>query len=379
MPAVSPRRSWRFWIVYLTIVTMVVAGVLDVAAGIVMRQRVSTMLSIFQCILCDDRNVLTPRPGLVQTWNGGTAFSVTVRTNARGFREDVEFADADVDVAFMGDSFAFGWGVEADERFSAVVAAALPDRRVVSLSYNNGFQPEHYEYFLTRHPDLRPRVVVVMLCLGNDLDSDLKETVITRRADGTLEDLRLPYRGLYFGAMRSAAVYRPWPLGALVTHTNMGTVIGAAINQSPGLRQRLTAPDVVLVNTVNPIDLERGQLTPLSDRTFDALSSIAAHVASWGGQVQVALIPQDVYLGAPPSAVLRQAYGEAADELVGARGLVTAVLDRCRERGLSCKDLTPALTRDDYIPGDGHWTPMGHVKVARALEPGIRRMLESAQ
>ena len=347
MPTVPQRRSWKFWTIYLTVVTVVVAGVLDVAAGVVVRRRVATLLSIFDCILCDGRNVLTPRAGVRQVWDSSPAFIVNMRTNARGFREDVDFADADVDVAFMGDSFAFGWGVNVEERFSNVIAASMPDDRVVSLSYNNGFQPEHYEYFLARHPELRPRVVVVLVCLGNDLDSDVRETEVVRAADGTIAELRLPYRGLYFGAMRGNADYRPWSLGVLVEYTNVGKILGASINASPDLRARFTAPQTVLVNTPNPPEVAQGQLTELSQRTFVALSRIKAHVESYGGVFHVALVPQEQ-----------------------APGLTDAVLQRCAQDGLSCLDLTPHLTeRSDYIQGDGHWTPQGNAKVAAALRP----------
>jgi hypothetical protein len=374
----APRRSWTFWVLYLSIVTILIGGVLDVVAGMVMRRRLETLLAIFDCILCDGTNVLTPTPRLTRMWDASPAFTVTVRTNARGFREDVDFEDADVDVAFMGDSFAFGWGVEGDARVSNVVAGAVPNARVVSLSYNNGFQPEHYEFFLTRHPELRPKVVVILLCLSNDLDSDLRETTIVRAADGTITDVQLPYRGLYFGAMRGAAVYRPWPLGVLVRHTNVGKMIGSAINQSPDLRTRYTSPDVVTVNTANPLELERGHLTALSARTFEAIERITARVASWGGVVHVGVIPQDVDFGAPPSPAQRLAYGEAANEIVGTRRLTTAVLTECGRRGVSCIDLTPGLTLGDYIAGDGHWTAAGHAKVAQQLAPVVRRGLEEA-
>jgi hypothetical protein len=355
---VPPRRSWKFWTIYLTVVTVIVFGVLDVAAGVVVRRRVGTLLSIFDCILCDGRNVLTPRAGVRQVWDASPAFTVDVRTNARGFREDVDFTDAEVDVAFMGDSFAFGWGVDVEDRFSNVIAASRPDDRVVSLSYNNGFQPEHYEYFLERHPELRPRVVVVLVCLGNDLDSDARETEIDRGPDGTIADLRLPYRGLYFGVMRGAAAYSPRPLGVLVEHTNVGRILGAFINQSPELRGRFTAPQTVLVNTSNPPALSRGRLTDLSQRAFIALTRIKAHVESYGGVLHVVLVPEELPAGPGSTGV------------VYANGLTDAVLQRCAQDALSCHDLAPHLTeRADFIQGDGHWTPQGHAKVAGALRP----------
>lgn len=361
MPSVSPRRSWKFWVVYLTAVTLFVFVVLDVAAGVVVRRRVAGLLSIFECILCDGRNVLTPRAGLNQVWDASPVFTVDMRTNTRGFREDVEFADADVDVAFMGDSFTFGWGVNVRDRFSNLLAASMGDERVVSLSYNNGFQPEHYEYFLERHPELRPRVVVVMLFLGNDLDGDLRETEIRRRPDGAIETLRLPYRSLYFGAMRGSADYRPWPLGVFVEHTNIGKILGTSINQSPALRRRFTSPSAVLVNTSNPPELSQGRLTDLSERIFTSLSRIQTLVESRGGTLLVAVIPEQL----DPTFTSGMPY---------AQGLTDAVLQRCARDGVQCHDLSPYLTDPaDYIPADFHWTPSGHAKIAAALLPLVAR------
>ena len=99
----------------------------------------------------------------------------------------------------MGDSFTFGHGVNVYDRYSNVTARQYPEMTIVSLSYNNGFQPEHYEYFLDRHPEISPKILFIGLYLGNDLDSDLNETRIERASDGKILQLELPYRDVYRG------------------------------------------------------------------------------------------------------------------------------------------------------------------------------------
>lgn len=51
-------------------------------------------------------------------------FDVPVRLDARGYRNPLE-ADADAPIAFLGDSFCFGWGVLPDQSFPTLVTARL--------------------------------------------------------------------------------------------------------------------------------------------------------------------------------------------------------------------------------------------------------------
>ena len=107
-------------------------------------------------------------------------FNVTVRTNSIGLRENFEIELKDVKVAFFGDSFTFGHGVNVENRFTNVFAnnsSHFDAKEVVSMSYKNGFQPEHYEYIIRNTDDLKPDIYVVGLYLGNDLDADVKETL----------------------------------------------------------------------------------------------------------------------------------------------------------------------------------------------------------
>ena len=67
-----------------------------------------------------DGNLILGSPGIVarQRKNAGD-YDVTVRINARGLRDDKDVARATTnDIAVVGDSFAWGWGVQAEERFS---------------------------------------------------------------------------------------------------------------------------------------------------------------------------------------------------------------------------------------------------------------------
>lgn len=64
--------------------------------------------------------------------------TATYQSNSQGFRSSREF-DENFDgrrIAFLGDSFTFGWGVEENETFAALLESKLEHTR----SYNFGIR-----------------------------------------------------------------------------------------------------------------------------------------------------------------------------------------------------------------------------------------------
>ena len=104
----------------------------------------SSGLSVFEGIRLDD-SVLTLKRKYSARWINDE-FDVLVTINSGGFREDKDFELKQLDVAFFGDSFTFGQGAKANERYSSVFAQYFPDRKIASLAYASGFEPEHYEF-----------------------------------------------------------------------------------------------------------------------------------------------------------------------------------------------------------------------------------------
>jgi len=320
--------------------------------------------AIYDGILSDRDNVLKVKPHFRGEWKGED-FSVLLRTNSRGYREDFEFDDKDVDIAFMGDSFAFGHGVDVKDRYTNVAARLCPGRKVVSLSYNNGFQPEHYEYFLERHPELKPKFLFVGLYLGNDLDSDLAETVTERDAAGKITKLSLPYREIYRGVLINAVTYRyPW-WGYFVRATDIGKIIMKRLNGSPEWRQKLIKKNAVIPNTPNRLTTELGELDSLNERALIALKKIDELVKGRRGQMHVLLIPQNFLVGDAKYPHIASGNKNSIDKIRAKNGLANAVLDFCKCEGIPCHDLSKILTPEDYMPKDAHWNERGNEKVGR--------------
>ena len=308
---------------------------------------------------------LAVRPNLNLRWRTDE-FDVTVRTNSQGYREDFEFSLADVEIAFMGDSFALGHGVEAEQRYTALFAGMMTDRvdpkRVVSLSRNNGFQPEHYEYFLRKHPELRPRAVVVGLYLGNDLEPDVRET----RFDRQSLTLELPYRSVEGGAIVGTAAYRIPLFRQLVSVSSTARLAAILVNRS-GWREYLFEADAIVPNALNSPALEWGELNTFSARSFASLVNIRDLARQWGGRVVVLLIPQNFHAGSVKSPHLDPALWPKIPEIVAKGGLRAAVAERCKVLALDCLDAGSAMTPDDFFAADAHWNASGHAKAAKLL------------
>ena len=110
-----------------------------------------------------------------------------------GVRENFEVDLKKVKVAFFGDPFTFGHAINVEERYTNIFARHNENygpNEVVSISYKHGFQPEHYEFVIRNTVELKPDLYVIGPYFGNDLYSDVKETVY----DQDRNQLDLPYR-----------------------------------------------------------------------------------------------------------------------------------------------------------------------------------------
>lgn len=335
---------------------------LDNYCGKVLGGYVRDSSTIFEGILCDDQNILKIKPNYKKQWKG-KEFNVAIRTNSRGYREDFEFEDNDIDIAFMGDSFTFGHGVDVANRYTNVVAEKYPQMTVVSLSYNNGFQPEHYEYFLDNHPDLKPRLLFVGLYLGNDFDSDITETVIDRDNYGKIIKLQLPYRDVYLGTLTNKVKYKYGWLSNFIKATNLGKVIMKRINSSPRLRCKLIKDQTVIPNTPNRLSTELGDLDQHNLRAIRSLKEIARKIEMRNGELHILLIPQNFLVGCTESPHIAYDNRDRIDEIRAKNGLMKAVINLCESEGLKCHDLSKILTSNDYYKKDSHWNEQGHGKV----------------
>jgi hypothetical protein len=88
--------------------------------------------------------------------------------NSLGLRDEEFTLDAKPTIMFLGDSFVWGLDSEADERFTDLLKAKIPDHKILAAGVS-GFGTDQ-EYLLLQRlwPKVKPAVVVLIFCSGND-------------------------------------------------------------------------------------------------------------------------------------------------------------------------------------------------------------------
>ncbi len=300
-------------------------------------------------------------------------FQIGVRTNNIGLREDRDFHGEPVDIAFIGDSFTFGWGVEAGERYSDVVRRAYPGKRVLSYSYPNGHSPISYLAFLQAHPELMPRVLVLGLFAFNDLAEDTADAIVERDPDtGCIDRVgsktyAVDERGFIYANDRPPPDPTSW----------QGILRNLAIGRT------LIVSQHQLASTGKPRAKPEG-LLPLDSGQFDETAQLAlGHVAALdqlardqGATLLVFYIPFVSHVGdypvclyAPETCDLQRQINPLGEALVSwaeRRGIhFIDPLTRFRELEASGQRL--------HFELDGHWTPTGHAAAGELIVEYLRR------
>ena len=117
------------------------------------------------------------RPGYVGRLKRGT-YDVAIRINREGYRSPEFSPDAKkpVRILAVGDSFTFGWGVEAEDAYPQrlerlLAAQSDADVEVINAGFAAGYSPDTYYLFLkNRGLALHPDLIVVGFFVGNDID-----------------------------------------------------------------------------------------------------------------------------------------------------------------------------------------------------------------
>jgi lysophospholipase L1-like esterase len=106
--------------------------------------------------------------------------TIHVRHNSLGFR-DIEHDSAPKHtIAFVGDSFVWGYDVEQNERFTEVLRARMPDERIVNAGVTAYGTDQEYLLLRRLWTRIKPNVVVLMVCT----DNDRKDNTVNTRQDG---------------------------------------------------------------------------------------------------------------------------------------------------------------------------------------------------
>lgn len=285
-----------------------------------------------------DLPALGPPGALNRLVKNSGDYDVTVRFNKDGLRDDQDLARAGArDWFVVGDSFAFGWGVEENERLSERLAA-LMDRRVYNVAIPADLDGYAKLLAYAESKGAPVRNVVVVVNMTDDLrDYDSEVAAAPRDAPAGGGGLRrfkeylLTHSALYF--LTTSLVHRAEWLRALVL--KFGLIIPL---------DRVSARDV----TDSAIESSARRLWRISQR-YEASVLVVPIRGLWIGE-------------------------HREDE----RAIHDRFTARLRALGIDFVDMRTALEREGdpmrfHFANDGHWNPSGHALAARALAEHLER------
>jgi len=111
-----------------------------------------------------------PIPGARQRFLASRVFSVA--NNSQGFRAPEFVSSTKPGIAFLGDSFVWGYDVEAEERFSDRLQARHPEWAVYNLGVSGYGTDQEYLLLQRYFEAYKPRVVFLLYCVETDHDDN---------------------------------------------------------------------------------------------------------------------------------------------------------------------------------------------------------------
>lgn len=182
-------QKWYFMkkVILITFYTIIITLVI----GEVLVRRVAPQQTFSQAFLLSDKcyakSNVTPftlkKNYTCQLHNRFGDFDIQAKINNDRYRGDelIEISDETKRMLVLGDSFAFGYGVEDDQTIPVKLASMLAEKGegydVVNVGFSAGFSPDsYYAYMKDRGLKLSPDVVVLLYFPFNDV-TDQQETV----------------------------------------------------------------------------------------------------------------------------------------------------------------------------------------------------------
>jgi lysophospholipase L1-like esterase len=285
-------------------------------------------------------------------------FSVRVRTNVFGLRGPAlpPRRPDTLRILGLGDSTAWGWGVEEAEawtpRLEALLRARHPSRDVQVL---NGAVPqyglEEERVFLRRHgASLDPDFVILQFYAGDDFEQ-------TRRPARERHEFR-------DGQLVQAAEYTRsigpfwWQVHYWLKHRS----------HLVHLLSERTGTWLMRTGVLSLSDLEHASSSWFTDEDAARVKALLGEIRALGGD-----------LGAPLLVAFAPEKMQVLAGSAAARHAADFVGSATREAGASFVDLTPHLlaARDPaalYFAEEGHWRAGGHALVAEVLADEVERL-----
>jgi len=259
-------------------------------------------------------------------------FRTTVRINSRGLREreiPYEKRAGTRRILALGDSFAFGWGVEEEQTAVRLLEPLLPGIETVNAGCSGWSTRQEVEFFALEGRKYRPDLVLLFFCQNDPAENEQQYAFREGR-------LVLAGESQGVGARLDRFLRRNSALYAL----------GGRVLQKLGRGAPTSAP---------------AEQQADEWRTEQALlSRLAEECRAAGAALALVIVPGKGPRGEPIPA-------PGAERLTAVAG----------QTGIPILDLQPAL-HEAYaaepvsFPRDEHWTPAGHRTAALAIAKFLR-------
>lgn len=264
-------------------------------------------------------------------------YDVSVAFNQHGLRDRHDLATGmAADIYVVGDSFSFGWGVEASERYSNVLET-ISGRRTFNVAIPGDFDAYHRLLLYTESLGADVKNIIVGVCMENDLHLYSGPGQLTS-SDQT-------------NTSAAAGINLHTLKEYLTTRSAIYKLIATSIHRSNSLKQlAIKFGLIVEINNSIPGGTINDDLISASVRKLRGIS--AAYNAT------ILIIPsRALWIGKQM---------EAADK--AHTSFVTA-LKAAKFKVVDMRPIFETLGNpmQFHFKNDGHWTPKAHALAAAAL------------
>lgn len=286
-------------------------------------------------------------------------FRVRIRINQVGLRNEESAEAADGRIWVVGDSMAFGWGVERDETYTAVIAqeSGKPTYNVASPGANIC----GYQALIGRMPkSSRPSAVIVGLILENDIMH--YDCIAKARNDEMLnrvETTNFPEEGFYFPTSLSSLKR------TLTRFSALYNFFAVAVKRVDVFQELLIKVGMIKRAHNDHFAPTVGDHEVLVNRTVRELIRLRSMVPNVPFAVLVAPARLEIRDDNRPYAKLRK----RIDTVLRAEGFgVIDPFDHFKKAGMG----------PTHFAHDGHWSALGHRIAGKAAAAWVEQFSEIA-
>ena len=288
----------------------------------------------------DDGPVLGPRNTVLQQVKNTGDFNVRVAFNKFGLRDDRDITTAERDDIFVvGDSIAFGWGVEAADRVSERLEAAT-GRRVFNISSPGDL-------------DNSKRLIAYAESFG----APVRRVIVIFGTEVRLIDYGNKSNAGAPAVLRREGMFLLRIKNFLMENSALYFLLTSAVHQLPPVRDLAIRAGLIVPNLEG---------VPIRDYSREAIVSTADRLAALvrGYDATIVVAPSRGLWTGPSRAIEERTHSEFIAEL--------------KRRDLDVLDLRPEFERggrpfEYFFQHDSHWSPRGHALAAEFIARHMKR------